>query len=82
MSVAIQKHAQPTAKGRKMNQPLGSTSYTDHNGIVQKKHVHGLSHCKMWKRCWSQDYVTSLNIRRSFVSYFNNGRSFPYLSMM
>ena len=59
----------------KMKQTLGNSTFTDRNDIVCTKRVHGLSHCKIYKKLWSRDYVASLNI----VSYFKNGKACLYL---
>ena len=50
-----------------------------HNGY-HRKIIHGLSQCDRCNTLWSRDYVASLNISRSFKSYFENGAAADYLA--
>ena len=45
-----------------------------------KKQIHGLSFCCGCKKLFARDYIASMNICRSFVSYFNTGGAVDYLS--
>ena len=64
----------------KMKCPKGEVTY--HNYRLNKeyrKDIHGLSHCECCKKLFSRDYIASMNICRSFVSYFQYGVPLDYL---
>ena len=59
----------------RMKCPKGNaTYYNRYFNREFRKQIHGLSHCGCCKRLFSRDYIASLNICRSFVSYFKEGK--------
>ena len=64
----------------KMKCPKGKATYHSHRLKKEfRKNIHGLSHCKCCKKLFSRDYIASMNICRSFVSYFQYGVPLDYL---
>ena len=64
----------------KMKCPKGNATY--YNEYLKKecrKEIHGLSHCGNCKKLFSRDHIASMNICRSFVSYFKDGKPLFYL---
>ena len=63
-----------------MYQPKGHKTYTDRNGVVRRKRVHGLSQCGLCHRLWSRDYAATINIGRVFTELYLNNKRPDYLS--
>jgi len=55
-----------------------ASRYSSHDGFYRRQ-IHGRPHCKEFNTLCSRDYVASLKICRSFVSYFQTGAAAFYL---
>jgi len=55
-----------------------ASHYSSLDGFYRRQ-IHELSHCNECNTLWSCDYVASLNISRSFISYFQTGAAAFYL---
>ena len=53
--------------------------FKSHDGY-HRNLIHGLSQCDRCNTLWPRDYVASLNISRSFKSYFKTGAAADYLA--